>query len=302
MTATLSKPPRRRRRLTADHLGAVLLILPSLIATAVFVYLFIARTVGLSLVNVSDLFGMMAEANWLGVPQATFVGLKNYLDLFALERFQADLINTAIFTVLFVAGSLALGLGLALLVNQRVRLEGLWRNAFLFPMALSLVVTGTVWRWIWNAGGENGSWITNPRLALYALIITAIWQMSGYVMAMYLAGLRAIPEELSEAARVDGATEPQIYRFIILPQLTPITVSAAVILVHTSLKVFDLIFVMTGGGPGYATDVPGLYMYVATFKQDLYSRGAAIATVMLLLAAVIVIPYLISNARREARS
>ena len=119
-------------------------------------------------------------------------------------------------------------------------------------------------------------------------------------MALYLAGLRSIPIELHEAARVDGATETQIFWRVIFPLLRPVTVSAAVLLIHISLKIFDLVFVMTGnpGGPGYATDMPALYMFQATFKQDLYARGATIATILLILAAVIIVPYLVISNRR----
>ena len=123
---------------------------------------------------------------------------------------------------------------------------------------------------------KQSGWITEPRVALYSLVIAATWQMSGFTMAMYLAGIRGIPLELREAARVDGATEWQLYQKVIIPLLHPITVSAVVVLGHISLKIFDLIFVMTGGGPAMATDVPGVYMFMATFRQDLFNRGATI--------------------------
>jgi glucose/mannose transport system permease protein len=294
---------RKRRHINVDQVTAVLMILPSLIAVAIFVYVFIFRTAGLSLLKVNDLWEMAGPKDFLGLPQAAFVGLKNYLDLAGSDRFRADVVNMLVFTVLFVGCSLALGLLLAVLINSKIRLENLWRNIFFFPMALSLVVTGTVWRWVFNSSSTSAfglNWISNPKLAIFALVIAATWQMSGYVMALYLAGLRGISPELHEAARVDGATEGQIFWRITFPLLGPITVSAAVLLIHISLKIFDLVFVMTGnpGGPGFATDMPALYMFQATFKQDLYSRGAAIATFMLVVAAIIIIPYLIRSNRK----
>jgi len=146
---------------------------------------------------------------------------------------------------------------------------------------------------------RNG-WLTSTKTALYSLVIAAVWQMSGFCMAMFLAGLRGIPEDLREAARVDGASELQAFWFVIFPLLRPITLSAVIILGHISLKIFDLVFVMTFGGPGYATDMPGLYMFIATFRQDLYNRGAAIAMVLLIAVAVLIVPYLIWNLRGEA--
>lgn len=278
------------------------MILPSFLAIAIFVYLFSFRTAGLSLLRVDDLFSMAGQKDWFGLPRVAFAGLKNYLFLAESDRFRADLINSAVFTTLFVGASLALGLLLAVLVNAKVRLEGVWRNIFFFPLALSMVVTGTVWRWVFNSSdGSSLSLITNSRTAIFTIVIAATWQMSGYVMALYLAGLRGIALEMHEAARIDGATEAQIFWRVVFPLLRPITVSAAVLLIHISLKIFDLIFVMTGnpGGPGFATDMPALYMFQATFKQDLYSRGAAIATVMLVIAAVIVIPYLVISNRQS---
>jgi glucose/mannose transport system permease protein len=293
----------RKRLVSSDQITAVLMIAPSILAIAIFVYVFIFRTAGLSLLGVNDLFQMAGPKNLWGFPDAPFVGLKNYIDLLSNDRFRADVVNMSVFTILFVAASLSLGLLLAVLINAKAKLEDMWRNIFFFPLALSLVVTGTVWRWVFNSssGGTFGlDWITNPKMAILTIIIAATWQMSGYIMALYLAGLRGISPELYEAARVDGATEPQIFWKIVFPLLQPVTVSGGVLLIHIALKIFDLVFVMTGnpGGPGYATDMPALYMFQSTFKQDLYSRGAAIATVMLIVAAVVVIPYLVISNRK----
>jgi len=300
------------------------LLAPSFALVALFVYGFIAWS------------GYISTTAWRGMlPDYTFVGLKQYGDLFANARFQRDLINTGIFTLLFLVGNLFLGLLLAVLLDRRLRGETFFRNLFLFPMSVSFVVTGTIWVWVFNpnsglnvlftALGFNTAewkWIIDPRMALYCVVMAAVWQMAGFTMAQYLAGLRGISGDIREAARIDGANEAQIFRHILLPQLWPVTVGAVVILGHISLKIFDLVFVMTAGGPGSpervvapsvfgrqlfsftipgagATDVPGIYMFEATFRGDMYARGAAIGIVMLLMVAVLIVPYLIYSRRMD---
>ena len=297
------RPRRGRSVFRGERLIAILLIVPSALLIGLFVYAFIAYT------------GFVSLTAWRGiVPDYTFVGLQQYRQLFELERFQADLSNTVRFTGLFLTASIVLGFGAALLLDQRLRGTIFFQNVFLFPLAISFVVTGTVWRWVFNPnyginllfdraglGFLKSDWLTNVDTALYAVAIAAVWQMSGFCMAMFLAGLRSIPEELREAAQVDGATWLQTLRHIVLPLLSPILLAAVIILGHISLKIFDLVFVMTFGGPGFATDMPGLHMFIATFRQNLYARGAAIATVLLLMVAVLIVPYLIWQQREERR-
>ncbi len=284
-----------------DRATPFLMIAPSVILVAIFVYGFIAYT------------GFSSLTRWFGVvPDYTFVGLRQYQQLFELDRFHADLSNTVRFTVLFLSASIVIGFGAALLLDQKLPGTLLFQNVFLFPLALSFVVTGTVWRWIFNPNqGINvlldalhldflkSGWLIDTRTALYSVVIAATWQMSGFCMAMFLAGLRSIPDELKEAAQVDGANAVQAFRHVTVPLLRPILLAAVIILGHISLKIFDLVFVMTFGGPGYSTDMPGLYMFIATFRQNLYARGAAIATVLLLMVAVLIVPYLIWNLRGE---
>jgi len=295
-------PRSRSMRLPPwEKLTPLLLIAPSVILIGVFVYGFIGATVRTSLVRWNN-----------ALPDYTFVGLHNYQRLFQLDRFQADLVNTLHFTAIFLAGCIILGLGAAVLLDQRLRGTLFFQNVYMYPLALSFVVTGTVWRWILNPNsGVNvilgnlhldflkSGWLTDTHTALNSLGIAAVWQMSGFCMAMFLAGLRGIPEELREAARVDGANEWQLFWRITFPLLRPITLSAVIILGHISLKIFDLVYVMTFGGPGYATDMPSLYMWIATFQQFLYSRGAAIAIVLLLMVAILIVPYLVWNLRGE---
>ncbi len=248
-------------------------------------------------------------SNWKGInPDYSWAGLKNYIALFSDPRFHIDIRNTLIFTGVFVIGSILLGFFMAVMLDQGLRGEGFFRSIFLFPMAISYIVTGVVWRWLMNPAegvrmsGLNllfsslhldflvNKWYTTPTWGIAAIAMTAIWQMSGYIMALYLAGLRSIPNELREAARIDGASELKIYRHIILPLLTPITLSALIILGHTSLKVFDLIIAVSG--KQLPLDVPAIYMWQTTFDGLFYGRGAAISIILLLSVAVLIIPYI----------
>ena len=283
---------------------AFLLVSPSLLAVAVFVYGFIGWT------------GRVSFSQWTGLlPDYTWIGLENYRQLFADPRFQIDLRNMVLFTTVFVLGALLLGLVEALLLDQGLKGEAFFRNLFLFPLAISYIVTGVVWRWLMNpAAGARLSglnllferlglsflindWYTTPGWGIVFIAIPAIWQMSGFTMAIYLAGLRAVPEELREAARVDGASEWQIYTRIVLPRLRPVTLSALIILGHMSLKVFDLILAVAG--KQLALDVPSIYMWQTTFDGNFYGQGAAIGMLLLMGVAVLIVPYIWYTLRTE---
>jgi glucose/mannose transport system permease protein len=289
-----------------DKILAIVLVSPSIIALAIFVYLFIAWSVRVSL------------SEWKGLlPDYTWAGFSNYIELFSDPRFHIDIRNTVIFTVIFMGGSLLLGLGLAILLDQNLPAEGFFRNLFIFPMAISFIVTGVVWRWLMNpAMGSRMSglnllfqnmgldflvnqWYTTPKWGIAAIALAAIWQMSGYMMALYLGGLRAIPDELREAARVDGASEFAIYTRIIFPLLSPITLSAMIILGHISLKVFDLIIAVAG--KQLPLDVPAIYMWQTTFDGYFFARGAAIGILLLFSVAVLIIPYIRYTTKNEAQ-
>ena len=336
------------RRLDKDRLTAILFITPSVVAILLFVYGFIGWTGWASLLKWNDL-AMIAKGKLF--PNVPFAGLDNYVRLLAVDqRFQVDLRNTVVFTLTFITGCLGLGLMMAILLDQKVKGEAIFRGIFLFPMAVSFIVTGVVWRWLLNPGNSStgpvgvnlllknvglgffqSAWYTNPEVgfiqpdslvggflnsvgldfittakfgipfAILSVVLAATWQMSGYTMAMYLAGLRGVPEELREAARVDGATELQVYWNIVMPMLKPITLSAVIILGHISLKIFDLVSSMTGPGPAFATDVPAYYMFDTVFRGNHFARGAAIAVILLLSVAVLVVPYLINNMRSEVK-
>ena len=286
-----------------------MLILPTLIAMVVFIYGFIGFT------------GYASLSNWKTLKiDLSFIGLDNYINLFRNQRFLIGMRNTLTFTTLFLLSAILLGFFLAVLLDQNIKGESVFRNIYLFPMALSYIVTGVVWRWLLSPGtsvtGPQGvnmlfdmiglgflksGWFTDPNIGIKAVVIAATWQTAGYIMALYLAGIRAIPIELREAARVDGASEFQIYLKIIIPLLSPITLSAVIILGHISLKIFDLVWSMTGPGTGFSTDVPALFMYDTTFRGNRFAQGASLAMVLLTLVAILVVPYLIMSNKREAK-
>ena len=280
---------------------------PSIVAIAIFVYGFIAWSLRVSL------------SEWQGLtPDYTWAGVSNFVELFGDRRFLIDMRNTLVFTTFFVVGAVLVGLTLAILLDRHVPGEGIFRSIFLFPLAISLIVTGVAWRWLMNpAAGDRrtglnllfdnigldpiiNSWhTTDPPWGMAFVALPAVWQMSGFTMALFLGGLRSIPDELKEAARVVGASELQLYRRIIIPLLRPALLSALIILGHLSLKVFDLIVALSG--KDIRLDVPAIYMWTTTFDANNFARGAAIGIVLLVSVAVLVIPYLIWTLRREVQ-
>jgi len=374
-----------------DRMIAFLMVLPSLIVIAIFVYYFIGRAVQTS---TTDWGENPARPALQEDVIKDYVGLANYDTLMSemiQSNFRVSLVNTFFLTVFFVAGCIVVGLFLAILLDQNVAGEGFFRTVFLFPMSLSFVVTGTIWRWMLQPnGGINVlptyiglpriefSWINSSEVwwqfswtdvpqylttagiailafiavryalrqnwrsasfmgaaaviillifmaglwdyiwrplefpdveptiapkgfnaALLGIIIAAVWQMSGYTMAMFIAGIRGIPEELREAARVDGCSEFGVYRHIILPQLNPIVLSAMIILGHISLKIFDLVFAMSGPDNS-RTVVPGILVYTKGFRQNSFASASAIAIIMLFLVAIIIVPYLWTQLRDDS--
>jgi len=295
-------------KIKGDKWTPILFITPSIVAVGIFVYGFISWT------------GFISFTKWNDVlPDYTLVGFENYRKLFNNMRFQIDLHNTLVFTIIFVTSCLLIGLLLAVLIDQRIKGEGIFRNLFLLPMALSFIVSGVIWRWLFNPGsfqlGNIGlnqlfekvglnflicGWYTDPNIGIIAVAIAAIWQFSGYTMALYLAGLRGIPLELREAAAIDGASQWKTFYYITLPFLRPITFGAIIILGHISLKIFDLVMAMTGSGPAFSSDVPAFFMYDTTFRGNHFSQGASIAIILLLLISLLIIPYLITTFRKEA--
>jgi glucose/mannose transport system permease protein len=373
-------------RQRANQLTSFLVVLPSLLLVGIFVYGFIGRTIWTSLTD----WGRDPTQALALSPVTRFVGLDNYRQLFTGVidgRFRQDLVSTVFFTTFFLAGCLGVGLLLAVLIDHKPRGEAVFRAVYLFPFALSFVVTGTIWRWLLQpSGGLNQlpplvglpagqfTWLTSRRqiwrfdwnalpvllpclaaavlvvlafldlrpgrrprphrrrglaaaggavlllgwaaswgrgavllpfpelhgfnLAFAGILVASVWQMAGYTMALYLAGMSGVPEELREAATVEGASGWQLYTRVILPLLAPITLSAMIVLGHVSLKIFDLVFAMAGPDNAY-TDVPALLMYITTFRGNQFAKGAAIGTILLVLVAMVIVPYLRSQLRRQ---
>ncbi len=363
-----------------DRLVAGLILLPSIVLLGIFVYGFIGHSIKMSTTDWGQEAAMSLH------PKLENIGLANYRDLFIgflNIRFRQDLVNMFFFILLFVGLSLLMGLLLATLIDQLIFGETFFRTVFLYPMSLSMVVTGTIWRWMLQArGGINvlptliglppgqflwlssreqtlafdwshifhyialvlliilafstyGSWRQKERKplrgkligcgvllgivlagllkridllgypeqhgfnkALWGVVVAAVWQMSGYTMALYLAGLRTVPNELREAARVDGGSEFQIYRYVDLPLLKPITASAIVILGHIALKIFDLIFAMAGPDH-YPTSMPAITMFLKAFRGNELAVGAAIGVILFVIVSFLIIPYLINSFKTE---
>jgi glucose/mannose transport system permease protein len=244
------------------------------------------------------------------LPNYEFVGLKQYGLLFELDRWWAALKNLAIFGTLYVGGACALGILLAIFLDQKIRGEGALRTIYLYPMALSFVVTGTAWKWMlnpaqglqklmqdWGFSSFTFDWLVNTDMAIYCVVIAGVWQSAGFAMALFLAGLRGIDDSIIKAAQVDGASLPRIYWRIILPTLRPVFFSTVLVLSHLAIKSFDLVMALTAGGPGYSTDVPATFMYATSFTRGQIGVGAASATIMLMTVAALVVPYLYSELR-----
>lgn len=297
----------RRRRNERSWPSGLLLVAPSLIAIGIFVYGFLGWNLRVSFTN------------WQGLsPHYDFVGLRNYVALWTDERWLIDVHNIIIFTGVFVFGSLGMGFVMALLLDRGVRGSGLLRSVFLFPMAISFIATGIIWRWLLDNGhgadttGLNKVFTTlglgflrsdwhrsGSGWAIAAVAIPAGWALSGYVMALFLAGMRAVPDTMRDAARVDGANEVQVFWYVTRPMLRPALLSAIVILVHISLKTFDLLYALDPGN--LKIDTPSLYMWYTTFNGGFYHRGSTIATLLLLGIALIVGPYIRYAMRTERR-
>ncbi len=262
------------------------------------------------------IYGLIAWNGYLSLsasrllPNYDFVGLEQYVRLFGSERWMVALTNMGIFGGLYIAGGMAVGLLLAILLDQKIRAEGVLRTVYLYPMALSFIVTGTAWKWILNPGlgiehlvrqwgfeDFTFDWLVDPDMAIYCVVIAGVWQSAGFVMALFLAGLRGIDDSIIKAAQVDGASLPRIYWRIIIPSLRPVFFSTLMVVSHLAIKSFDLVMALTAGGPGYATDLPATFMYAMAFSRGQIGLGAASATIMLATVAAIVVPYLYSELR-----
>ena len=273
---------------------------PSFVAILIFVYGFIGWTAWVSFTKSRLL------------PKYDIVGTIQYDRLFQSPRWETAINNLYVFGILFIVISMCLGLILAIFLDQKIRVEGVIRTIYLYPMALSMIVTGTAWKWILNPGlgieatvrkwgYENFTfdWLVNPDMTIYTVVLAGVWQSSGFVMALFLAGLRSVDEEIIKAAQVDGIPTWRIYSAIIIPSMAPIFLSAFIVLSHLAIKSFDLVIALTGGGPGYATDLPATYMYTMAFSRGDIGQAASSAMIMMAVVFTIVVPYLYSELRAK---
>jgi len=296
----LSRPLRERLAAILPQL----VLAPSLLASFIYVFVFCAWTIWISVSN----SGLLPDYSWSG--------FHHYVELWGNERWRIAYTNLFLFGSLYVVGATTIGLLLAILIDQRIRAEALWRTIYLYPLAISFIVTGTVWRWLLSPSTGIESlirhlgwtsfkfdWLVNREMAIYTVVIIGIWQASGFVMALFLAGLRSVDPDLIKAAQIDGASMPRIYRRIILPAIGPIFVAVLVVLLQSAIKIFDLVVALTGGGPGIATTVPSIYVYDLIFQRGQMAEGAAAAMMILFVLSLVLVPYTIwSNwrLRREA--
>ncbi|MDA7426745.1 carbohydrate ABC transporter permease [Thalassococcus lentus] len=274
------------------------MLAPSFIAMLIFVYGFIGWTAWVSLTRSRLL------------PRYEIEGFIQYERLFSSLRWDTAFTNLFLFGGLFIVISMILGLALAIFLDQNIRAEGAIRTIYLYPMALSMIVTGTAWKWILNPGlgleamvqgwgfeGFKFDWLVNPDMAIYTVVLAAIWQSSGFVMALFLAGLRSVDGEIIKAAQIDGIPNWRIYSAIIIPSMAPIFLSAFIVLAHLAIKSFDLVIALTGGGPGFSTDLPATYMFAMAFSRGDIGQAASSAMVMMGVVFTIVVPYLYSELR-----
>ena len=284
-----------------------LVLAPSFLLVLVFVYGFNLWTFFLSFTN-SKAF-----------TSTKLIGLANYQKLWNWT-FETDppsswytaIVNMGIFGGLYVVFCLILGLTLAILLDQKIRGEGILRPIYLYPLALSFIVTGTAWKlfldpgiglekavhdWGWTS--FKFDWVVNPRMMIYCVAIAGIWQTSGFVMAMFLAGLRGIDGEILKAAQIDGASAFATYWRIVLPIMRPVFLSAIIVLAHMAIKSYDLVLSVTGKNPGGAAELPSTFMYSYTFTRNQMAVGSTSAVIMLMTIAAIMIPYLYSELREK---
>ncbi len=307
---TTPRGSARRRSLSFwlhKYLPPILLITPSIILVAIFVYGLLGHNFYMSAIDAHTV------AQSTGAAPTSFVGFENYAELFGDEDFRHSLLNLLILTFAFLLGTLVLGFLWAWILEKPIAGEGVFRSIFLFPMAVSFVASGVVWKWLLNSATDDSasglnrlfqmvglgflqnSWTQNTTWGILAIALPAVWQLAGYVMALFLAGFRGIPNDLREAARVDGASEWKIYRHVIFPQLAPVALSAVIIIGHMSLKSFDLIMNVTDQRT-YSTKVPAIDMFNYMTDGD-YSMSAAVGAILLIIVAILVVPYLIHDAK-----
>ena len=246
------------------------------------------------------------------LPRYDFWGIDQHFRLWSNPRWFTAVENLLIFTILFVVICILIGILLSILLDQKIRAEGFLRTIYLYPMALSFIVTGTAWKWMlnptmgieklvtdWGFTDFTFDWLVSREMSIYTIVIAAVWQSSGFIMALFLAGLRSIDDEIIKAAKIDGASLYSIYITIILPMMRPVFMSSIVILLHISIKSYDLVIALTAGGPGTSSDMPAVFMTQMAFHRSEIGLASASAVMMFLTVLAVVVPYLYSELRRQ---
>jgi glucose/mannose transport system permease protein len=282
----------------------LLVTAPSAGLILLFVYGFTAWTV---LLSFTDSRMLPRFDSW--------AGLRQYERLWATPRWHVAVGNLGVYAALFIACALIVGLLLAILVDRQIRAEGFFRTVYLYPMALSSIVAGVAWQWIlnpelgierfvrdWGWTAFRFDWLVNPKMSLYAVVAADVWKASGFVMVMFLAGLRSIDQNLLRAAAIDGAGVFQLYRRVILPALRPVFVSVLLILAQRASTTYDMAVALTGGGPGYSSDLPAVFMVATAFQRNQLGLGSAAAVMMLAAVLAVVLPYFVFELRRQRRA
>ena len=291
--------PRRR----VYDVSAMAVLAPTIVVLLIAVYGFTAWS------------GLISFTSSAMVPVFKFVGLAQYERLWASDRWNHSVWNLCVFSGLFILVSITLGLVLAIFLDQQVRFENAFRSIFLYPMAISFIVTGVAWKWLLNPeygiehvvrtlGWESFrfSWLVDPEWSVYTLVIAAVWQSTGFVVVLFLAGLRGVDKEIVNAARIEGAGSWLIYRAIIIPTLRPVLLTVIVILLYNAIRSFDLVVALTGGGPGFSSDLPTTFMFNFAFSRSQLGEATASSIMILVAVCGVVIPYLVSELRHERRT
>jgi multiple sugar transport system permease protein len=255
----------------------------------------------------------LSMTNWDGVSPPKFIGLRNYVRLFDDPIFYTALLNNVKWVVSFITAPVAAGLALAMVLNRNIPGARVIKAAFYSPYILSSVVVGLIFGWMYHPAGGllnatlkalglgslTSGWLSDPALATWCIIAAAVWRQVGYIMTLYLAGLQSVDPTLLDASRVDGCNSWQSFRNVIWPLLSPVTVVVVVISIIDSLRSFDLVFVMTRGGPGNASSVLANFMYIEAFNNYKMGYGAAIAVILFLISAVFIFVYVLRTLSTE---
>ncbi|WP_071799544.1 carbohydrate ABC transporter permease [Natronohydrobacter thiooxidans] len=248
------------------------------------------------------------------LPVYEFAGLDQYRALFRSSRWIISMTNMAIFAVGYIGGCLVLGYLMAIFIDQKVRAENTLRTIFLYPHAMSFIVTGLVWNWMLSPtegiqdfvrglGWQSFTfdWIVQPRMAIYTIVIAGVWHGAGFVMALLLAGLRGVDEEIWKAGRIDAIPRWRMYLHVVTPILAPVFATSAVLLTTHAIKSYDIVVAMTQGGPGISTEVPAKYVMDYLFERGSIGQAAAAATVMLMMVAAVAAPVLYARSFAKSR-